>query len=176
MVVESRHRDSKYEEHMGAVTLCGTLTDVLLFVSDPDQLADWVPQTLSAERLRDKPDGVVYHVVTDAPWPYRNRDMVYDLTVSLHGTTATVTMKGLPEEAPPPGNLFRMRDVDGEWWFESRDGQVDVRLRLWVDPGGGPAFIVNRRAAATVGGMLANLRDRFVCDNGSPRAQASGGD
>jgi hypothetical protein len=163
VTVQSRDTASKYQEHRGSVSLCGDLQSVLLFVADVDRLPRWVPHTSAAHKLEESPDGVVYHVVTKSPWPYKPRDMVYALEVDLQGSSARVTMQGLPNRIPRERGMFRMKAADGLWTFQPRGEQLEVSLRLWIDPGGGPAALVNRRAGTTVGRMLANLGDAFAC-------------
>ncbi len=164
ITLESLKRDSRYLEHRGAVDLCGDLQTVLEFVSEPAELVNWVPYTAAAERLPEKDGDVVYHVVTRAPWPYKPRDMVYVLDVILSGNQAAVQMSGLPNHIPPLEDMVRMRAADGVWKFVETGETLTVSLRMWVDPGSGPALLVNRRAATTVGRMLANLRSRYPCD------------
>ena len=168
VALESRNRDSRFLEHRGAVTLCGDLSDVLEFVSEPRELVNWVPYTAAAERLPETDGRVVYHVVTRAPWPYKPRDMVYALDVDFSGDQASVHMNGLPGYIPPRDGLVRMQAADGVWTFVGHDKKIAVSLQMWVDPGSGPALLVNRRAANTVGRMLANLRDRYMCKKQAP--------
>lgn len=163
VALESRDRDSKYLEHRGAVTLCADLRTVLEFVSEPRELVHWVPFTSAAERLPEKDGNVVYHVVTRAPWPYKPRDMVYALDVNLGGDQASVHMNGIPGYVPPRDGMVRMRAAEGVWAFVSHGEEIAVSLQMWVDPGSGPALLVNRRAATTVGRMLANLKSRYSC-------------
>lgn len=161
--MESRARDSKYREHRGTVQLCADLQSVLLFVSDVSRIPQWVPWTDSAKALEQTATGVTYHVVTGAPWPYKPRDMIYSLDVTMSGDSATVTMTGMPDRIAPVDGMVRMRAAEGLWQFEPAGDRLRVILTLWVDPGGGPAVLVNRRAGTTLGRMLANLRDEFSC-------------
>ena len=163
VIVESREVDSRYDEHRGSVTLCADLQTVLLFVADVDGLPAWVPYTEAAEKIEEGANGVIYHVVTGAPWPYRSRDMIYALDVDLQGNTATVTMTGLPGRLAPRPGLVRMTAARGLWTFVPAGDALQVDLQLWVDPGGGPGMLVNRRAGTTLGRMLANLQDHFPC-------------
>lgn len=163
VALESRNRDSRFREYRGAVTLCGDLQTVLEFVSEPRELVNWVPYTAAAERLPEKDGRVVYHVVTRAPWPYKPRDMVYALDVDFSADHASVQMNGLPGHIPLRDGLVRMQAADGAWTFVGHDKMIAVSLQMWVDPGSGPVILVNRRAANTVGRMLANLRNRYPC-------------
>ena len=162
--LESRERDSRFLEHRGQVRLCGELQSILMFVSEPSELVHWVPYTESAEKLPDVDGNVVYHVVTQAPWPYKPRDMIYALAVTFGEGEAQIRMDGLPDHIPAQPDMVRMKAAQGVWQFVEQAAGVDVRLQMWVDPGSGPRLLVNRRAATTVGRMLANLRDRFPCN------------
>lgn len=163
VTVESRDTESKYHEHRGSVELCGDLQSVLMFVSDVDRLPQWVPWTDAANKLEESPSGIVYHVVTHAPWPYKPRDMIYALDVNLTGDSATVSMKGVPDRIAPVKGMVRMKAADGLWTFRTKGDRLEVNLRLWVDPGGGPGLLVNRRAGTTLGRMLGNLQAEFAC-------------
>jgi Polyketide cyclase / dehydrase and lipid transport len=164
VTIESRERaDSRFNEYRGAVRLCADLQSVLLFVSNVERIPQWVPWTGAVRQLEQTADGVIYHVVTRAPWPYRPRDMIYALGIHMQGTSATVSMTGLPERIPPVEGMVRMRAASGLWSFEPADEGLMVSLRLWVDPGSGPRLLVNRRAGTTLGKMLGNLRKEFAC-------------
>jgi len=60
------------------------------------------------------------------------------------------------------GELYYLRN-SAPWPLRTADGRTHVRLSLAVKPGRAPAYFVNRRLAATVGGTLANLQEPFPC-------------
>jgi hypothetical protein len=87
--------------------------------------------------------------------------------VKFSGHHASVRMNGVPGYVPPRNGMVRMRAAEGEWTFVDHDNKIAVSFQMWVDPGSGPALLVNRRAATTVGRMLANLKSRYPCRTAS---------
>lgn len=171
VALESRPTPSGFAEYRGQVSVCTSQQNLERFVTDASRFPSWVPFTETAHALPDDGRGTRYYVRTDAPWPFRSRDMVYrvmprgaDGEGSADGAgRLRIDLAGEPDAIPERGDAVRMAGAGGRWVLEARGERIDVALRMSVDPGSVPRFFANQRIAATVGGMLANLRQRFPC-------------
>ncbi len=163
--VESRPTESGFRAFRGSTVVCTGMQTLHDFVTDPDRFADWIPFTEAARRVPGDTAERLYYLRTRTPWPLRSRDMVYRLSEhSASGDDLVILdLAGAPEHLPPQKGAVRMRSASGQWRLRPRGDRVEVSFQLALDPGRVPAFFANRRLAATVGGILANLTQRFPC-------------
>lgn len=163
--LEWRTTPAGHRAYRGATTVCTSLHGLQHFVADADRFEEWIPFTEAAHAVPSPDETSLYYLRTSAPWPFKSRDMVYRLTaepVDAAGTIA-IRVRGAPDALPERDDAVRMESADGLWILTPLDGSIGVELSLSVDPGRVPGFFANRRVAATVAGILANLTERFPC-------------
>jgi hypothetical protein len=159
-----------HRAYRGTTVVCTSLETLRDFVIDASRLGEWIPFTEAAHAV-PAPDGEHrYYLRTSAPWPLKSRDMVYALSADAPAGARSaddalrLDVRGLPDAVPEHDAVVRMRAAEGGWILAPEHGAITVSFELAVDPGRVPDFFVNRRLAATVGGTLANLTERFPCD------------
>ncbi len=169
--VESRPTESGFRAFRGSTVVCTDLQTLHDFVTDPDRFDEWIPFTETARRLPSDAAVRLYYLRTRTPWPLRSRDMVYRLSEhpASRDDRIILDLEGAPEHLPPQKGAVRMQSARGQWRLWPRGDRVEVTFGLALDPGRIPAFFANRRLAATVGGMLANLAQRFPCADEADR-------
>ena len=148
--VQARSVDTGLDRHRASKLMCATLPQVVRFVRDASTLPDWVPFTESLQVLEQEERRVVYYLKNGVPWPFRPRDMIYEL-VTLDGASESelrVSMTGLPERLPLVEGVVRMKSLDGVWLFSESGAGVQVELQMQVDAGQIPSFLGNRRLAS----------------------------
>lgn len=159
-----------HRAYRGTTVVCTSLEALRDFVTDASRLDQWIPFTEAARAVPGPKDQHRYYLRTSAPWPFKSRDMVYALSAEASADDTSeddalrLDVEGLPDAVPEHDGAVRMRAAEGGWVLAPEDGTVAVSFQLAVDPGRVPDFFVNRRLAATVGGTLANLAERFPCD------------
>lgn len=163
--LQSQPRESGFTAYRGTVTVCAGLEELQAFVADASRFHEWLPYTEEARDLEDpEGGGQLYYLRNSAPWPLQSRDMIYKLTRQPgEGDVLRIALEGVPQALPPQAGAVRMESAEGLWTLRTADGRIHVGLSLAVNPGRAPAYFVNRRLAATVGGTLANLQERFPC-------------
>lgn len=151
--------------YRGAVTVCTDLHGLQTFVADASRLHRWIPNTEEAYALPDEGPHPRYYLRTGAPWPFKSRDMVYRLVAQPADDSGSlrITLAGEPQAIPVRSDAVRMDAARGLWILTPGNGRIHVSLELAVDAGRVPGFFANRRLAATVGGILANLATQFPC-------------
>jgi len=164
VTVEASDGRFGFDAHRASVTVCTSLPEVSEFIADVDNFDRWVAFTEEARLLHRDDERTLYYHKSGAPWPLRDRDMIYELVPRLDADGILhVAMTGVPDYLPPERGVVRMAAVVGEWLFVPAPGEVRVRLTVDADVGAVAKFLANRRLAATVGYTLANLADRFPC-------------
>ncbi|MEQ8858019.1 MAG: SRPBCC family protein [Pseudomonadales bacterium] len=164
VALESRPTATGFDEVRGQVTVCTSVATLTDFVRDPERFPEWIPFTEDAHAVPD-PGAESYYLRTATPWPMRSRDLVYHVVrhpVAADGTLR-IDLRGDPDALPPRDDAVRMAGASGVWTLRPGSRGVDLALQMTVDPGRVPALFANRRLAATVGQMLANLRERYSC-------------
>ena len=162
-------------EFKAVTTVKSTLQGLACLIMDTEHAPDWVFRTKRIELLsRDDSSGnFVIHVVTDFPWPLRDRDVVVQGNVRQDPDGAVI----ITSRSAPAGmqshdrNFVQMPYFSGLWILRPlRKGEVEVTLQGLADPGGIiPAGIVNLIIHETPYQTWRGLR-RVI---GAPRYQAA---
>jgi len=164
VVVEAAKGAAGFDAHRASVVVCTTLDEISAFIADADNFHKWVAFTQEARLLDSDGERTLYYHRSSAPWPVRDRDMIYELQPRFdEAGNLHIRMRGLPDYLPEQPGVVRMRMVEGEWLFAPDRGEVRVQLTVDADPGPIARFLANRRLAATVGYTLANLAKQFPC-------------
>jgi len=158
---------SAYAQVRALGSVCASLGELSRYISDPDRLADWVPDTREARLLDSRSrDEQVYYVRTALPWPMKDRDMIYRLQAAPdpdHENEMVVSMDGIPDFAAAEEGVVRMTSASGHWHFRERAGRTDISLEMHIEPGGAvPAALARRRITSTPARMLGNLKRHFA--------------
>lgn len=159
-----------------AVTIVkSTLQGLVCLIMDTDHAPDWVFRTNRIELLsRDDNSGeFLVRVMTNFPWPLRDRDVVVQGNVRQRPDgVVTVTSRSAPAtlQSRDPGYVH-MPYFSGLWIFRPLgNGRIEVTLQGLADPGGIiPSGIVNLIIHETPYQTLRGLR-RVI---GMPRYQTA---
>jgi hypothetical protein len=154
---------SEYPRMRATGTVCASMELLTDHLQDAARFHEWIPDTVRAAMLAEpSAHERIFYLVTDMPWPLRDRDMVYRLVRSVDPEASggiTIGMDGVPDYIPPIGDLVRIQSVEGSWHFVEQDGRTRIELEMHMEPGGNiKPWLANRRIGAMVAGMLANLR------------------
>jgi hypothetical protein len=109
---------------------------------------------------------IQYYLVFNLPWPFKNRDIVTETTI----TTDTVSgvrkyvARPLPNKVPEKSNLVRLKEYQQIWTVQPEEhGYVHVTLEGSVNPGGNiPAWLFNMVITETPLKMLHSLREKSL--------------
>lgn len=169
VVVEAAEGTTAFDAHRASVVVCTSLDEVSSFIANADNFHRWVAYTDEARLLESDAKRTLYYHRSSAPWPVRDRDMVYELEPRFdEAGNLHIRMRGLPHYLPEQPGVVRMKMVKGDWLFAVEGDEVRVQLTVDADPGHLARFLANRRLAATVGYTLANLAKQFPCSTPVP--------
>lgn len=126
-----------------------TLENLLMVLTDTEQIVEWVP-ILSEAKLLQKPnkDGVSYiYMATKLPWPVRDRDVVVRTVARYNESSEIVTMDSVQasDYMKPNPNFIRSPSSVIKWKVQKlKKNKVKVGLVSHSDPGGRfPKFVAN---------------------------------
>ena len=164
VAVERAHTASGIDAHRASVEVCTDLDGLSEFISDTSRFSEWIPDVKQSRLIEQDDASAVVYLRNSAPWPLKDRDMVYQLTDAGHPADGLrIEMTSLPERVPLEDDAVRVSTAEGEWVLDAHEGMVQVTYALYLDPGPAPKFMANRRLATTLGKTLANLRTVFPC-------------
>lgn len=161
-------------EFRAVTTVHSTLTALVDLVMDTGSAPAWVFRTKRIDLLRrdDSKAEFLVHVVTDFPWPLRDRDVLVQGNIRQDSAgTVTILSRSAPGAQNEDGCCVHMPYFSGTWIFRPLGkGLTEVTLQGLADPGGIiPAGIVNLIIHETPYQTLRGLR-RVI---GNPRYQSA---
>ena len=82
--VEALRTESGFDRHRGLVSVCGAMTEVTTFAADVENFPEWVSFTEESRLISRSPERTVFYLRNSAPWPFKSRDMVYELIPDVY--------------------------------------------------------------------------------------------
>lgn len=126
-----------------------TLGGLVTLVLDTPRAGEWIYRTDRVDVLRrnDEKASFVVRIITDFPWPLRDRDVIVEGIIHQEeGGTVSIISRTVPREfySEDP-DYMRMPDFEGLWTFKPLGkGLVEVTMQGRADPGGSiPASVIN---------------------------------
>ncbi len=166
ILVEAQPTQSGFDAHRAEILLCTEIADLAAFISDTSRFHEWIPRLQHVKLLDASEYSVTYHMRNRSPWPFKPRDMIYQLTrtddIDKRGSMV-IELKGLPDYLPPQPDAHRMSEARGQWRIVRQPDGLRVTHELYVNPGNVPKFFANRSLAASLARTLANLARQFAC-------------
>jgi hypothetical protein len=129
-------------------TVSSNLNSIVGLIADTEAASRWLYRTSDVETLKrnDESMSFVIRVVTDFPWPFKDREAVVAGRITQDPQTMVVRIDSntVGGYAPRTGNL-NMPVVQGSWLFKPvGNGKVEITMTGHADPGGNlPAGLVN---------------------------------
>ena len=130
-----------------AVAIVDAYTDEIVSVlKDADFYSDWYGFTRTSKLLEQRENEQYNYVETIFPWPYKNRDMIYKMTIeTIDGDTTKISLVGLPNFIPENNGIKRMRKAEGYLLLVSRNRQTKIIYVFHSEPGDNiPAWLANK--------------------------------
>jgi hypothetical protein len=158
---------SSFDEFKGVTTIENSnLADVLAVILDVKNYESLFPDCMNPKVL--KQDGKYYdihHIQVKAPWPVKNRDVVYEqkAVIDENGKHAIVSLKPLPDYIAEDKDFLRIRGGSGFWELEEdANNYVKVTYQFHGEPGGNiPAWLANSFVVTQPFQTLKNLKSRL---------------
>ncbi|PTQ89683.1 START domain-containing protein [Agitococcus lubricus] len=140
--------DSPYYGFKAVTTVKSTLTGVVALIMDTESASRWLYRTLEVQpiSLENNKMNFVIRVVTDFPWPFKDREAVVEGKITQDPQNHFVRIESNSvNDYPIRDGYERMPKVEGGWLFRPlTNGSVEVTMTGHAELGGYvPAAIVN---------------------------------
>ena len=145
----TRHVEGSDTLAFKAIThVTGRLTAGVALLQDAQRTKDWVFNCKIMEEIELISDTQgIYYMITNMPWPVKDRDSITESRVSQdqESLVVRVDMKARNDVFPSNDDFIRIKEMSGYWLFTPIEGnQIEVVYEAHADPGGGlPSWLVN---------------------------------
>jgi hypothetical protein len=160
--VESNH---SWKSFKGEVTFQASLEKVYSLLGN-DKNNDWWDKAISDIKVIGYKENkfIQYYMVYNLPWPFKNRDIVTETTISTDAISGVrkYVASPLPNKVPEKSNLVRLREYQQTWTVQPEDkGYIHVTLEGSLNPGGNiPVWLFNMVITEAPLKMLYSLREK----------------
>ena len=155
----------------GQATIAGSVLHVLAVVLDSRNTVKWLKGASGMEILREG-DGrsQVVMMLTDLPWPIRDRDTIMKRTVEVLSPASEFRVRYLcaPRERAEQRGKVRVQQCDSSFSLRAvQPGKTYVDYQVDLDPGGGlPAWSVRWMEKRIAVDTLSRLAERVLQTSG----------
>jgi len=140
--------NSSFKSFRGEAEIRADKDKVSSMIGNPSNL-DWWGDDVHDIRViaYEKDRHIRYYFVYDVPWPFTNRDLVADVTISEDSATGirTVYSHPLTDAVPEKPGLIRVTNYWQKWTIQPlTNGMIHLTLEGFIDPAGSvPAWLYN---------------------------------
>lgn len=161
---ENRVRTFGYKEYRGIARLPVEFDEVVAVIKDIPGTVHWLPRTRRSDEIRRVGESeILVYVVSSAPWPFKDREMVW----KRHSITNTddhflMTFDAVDEPYDGEPGTLRVSNAHGEWEVTRiGKGVTEVRFQYVGESGGSvPRGFVDGNNRSLPFKVLAALQER----------------
>lgn len=123
------------------------IEEISAIIMNVSAFPDWIYGCIESTVITKQGDSVIlYRHVTDAPWPFEDRDQISKFTKTRNKTTGAINITSASQSGFPEREGFvRITQSNASWILTpQKNGTVKTVYNLSFDPGGNiPAWMVN---------------------------------
>ena len=154
-------KDSDFKSFKAVVTVDVSTAQVIKILKNADGYTNWYGYTKTSKLLKQEEEIQYNYVETIFPWPYRNRDMVYRMSISGSANGAVkISLKGIPDSVPEKQGIVRMKEAEGYILLQPLAAKTKVTYVFHSEPGDNvPPWLANNSIAELPFKTLSGLRE-----------------
>lgn len=154
--------DSDFKAFKAITQLEASLQEIIAILQDADNYVDWYGFTKSSQLVKREKNVQYNYVETIFPWPFKNRDMTYRMSIDTTSSMETrISLTGLPDYLPEIKGIVRMKKAEGYILLRPMDGSTEIEYVFHSDPGENvPVWLANQSIAELPFRTLMGLRER----------------
>lgn len=171
VVYTKLEKNSDFKSFKAIVLVDASIDEVVRLLKDADSYTEWYGYTKTSKILKqDK--GIQYNYVeTVFPWPYKNRDMVYRMSISASDIDKVlISLKGMPDYISQKKGIVRMKKAEGNILLRRVDSNTEITYTFHSEPGDAiPAWLANNSIGELPFKTLTGLRGVLMKGNANRR-------
>lgn len=156
-----------WKSFKGEVTFRATMDNVCSLLGN-DKNNDWWDKAITDVKVLGYEENkfIQYYMVYSLPWPFKNRDIVTETTITTDTESGVrkYVARPLPNKVPEKSNLVRIKEYQQTWTVQPENkGYIHVALEGSLNPGGNiPAWLFNMIITETPLKMLNSIRKKSL--------------
>lgn len=156
-----------WKSFKGEVTFRATMDNVCSLLGN-DKNNDWWDKAITDVKVLGYEENkfIQYYMVYSLPWPFKNRDIVTETTITTDTESGVrkYVARPLPNKVPEKSNLVRIKEYQQTWTVQPENkGYIHVALEGSLNPGGNiPAWLFNMIITETPLKMLNYIRKKSL--------------
>lgn len=138
--------ETAIKEFKAVSTVNASLEILSGIISELEKYPSWLENCASIDILEDRGTEKICYMVSEAPWPFEDRDAVYALNVTyntpkLYG----IELNAIPDYIEEKEGMVRIKESQGSWRLQYISSfETKVTYRFFADPEGDiPPWILN---------------------------------
>ncbi|MFC2152289.1 START domain-containing protein [Bacteroidota bacterium] len=157
---------SDYKEFKAEMIVNSKPDAIVIFLQNIDGYKEWLPDCLESKKLYQiSSTEQINYLITDVPWPYEDRDIIYRFKVTKKNSKSgqfRILIENKPKYLDLKKNIVRIPNSLGFWVITPiSENQTKVVYQMHVEPGGYvPAWLANLKIVDTPYTFLYNLREQ----------------
>ena len=134
--------------------------EIIQILMDADNYTSWYGFTKTSKLLKHDQGEQYNYVETIFPWPYKNRDMVYKMSIDSSNVDGIkIHLLGIPNYIPARKRIVRMKKAEGYILLKTLNNNTEITYVFHSEPGETiPAWLANNSIAELPFQTLSGLR------------------
>jgi len=159
-------KGSNFKAFKAIVEVDNSIDEIIKILKNVSEYKNWYGYTKTSKLLKTE-KGIQYNYVeTIFPWPYRNRDMAYKMSIEKYSSgKIKILLKGLPTYISQKKGIVRMKKAEGYILLQPNNGKTEIIYVFHSEPGKNiPAWLANNSIAdlpfKTLSGLRKTLKEK----------------
>jgi len=155
---------SEYKSFKGTMKIQASLSEIVDILKKVEDYRQWFAFTKTSKLLKKEDNIQFVYIETSFPWPYKNRDMVYQMEFeTINITTTRILLKGISGYIPKKKGILRMKKSEGYLLLNSKGSTTEITYVFHSEPEGNiPVWLVNKSVIDFPYKTLINLKEMFL--------------
>ncbi len=154
-------KGSDFKSFKAIMKVNAAAEEVIEILKNAGDYTKWYGYTKTSKLLKQEKSLQYNYVETIFPWPYRNRDMVYQMSINtLSSGTIKISLKGIPDYIPKKRGIVRMRKAEGYILLKSSSNSLEIIYIFHSEPGDNiPPWLANNSIGELPFKTLSGLKE-----------------
>ncbi|MCR9252591.1 MAG: START domain-containing protein [bacterium] len=151
---------SEFKSFKAITSLDSSLDEIIEVLKDADNYSKWYGFTKNSRLLKQDSNVQYNYLETTFPWPYKNRDLVYRMSVGKsNADSVLIQLEGIPDYVDDMSGIVRMQKAGGYISLKAMGSQIEITYFFHSEPGDNiPVWLANHSIAEMPYRTLTGLR------------------
>ena len=152
---------TEYKAFKANMMVSSSIGEMMPILKDIENYNKWFAYTETSHLIKIENGRQYNYVETKFPWPYKNRDMVYEMDIQqIDESIVKVSIIGIPDFINEKEGIVRMQKAGGYILLKALEDKTEIIYYFHSEPGNSiPAWVANISIIELPFITLSGLRD-----------------